>query len=239
MRKLRAWFSGLHGSIKVLIWLLCGVFLGVFIFELLPEFYPERFGFLSLDHPLFYLYAIVYIAIPFIVIWIQTGFQLKRKRISEGSFTAWGGVTQSYIKEKVGNVVVIGTGVPWVYDDKGIPLNVTDDGDVMKLDDVEYFPYTGNAPLYLRSHDYSRFSGREWIVDDKSILIKLNDGSFRKKLSFSDVKGTQVAGETFTITVDPKHINAKAEKANAYAIDFDIGGEQIAEIIRARITSHS
>jgi len=240
MKKLWSWFSGLKFYVKFLIWLFFGALLGVFIFDILPtDINPERFGFLSLDHPLFYLYALLFIASPFIRIWIMTGIELKRKRISEGDFTTWGGVTQSYIKEKVGNVVVIGTGVPWVYDDSGESLNVTKDGDVTKMDDVEYFPYTGNAPLYLRSHDYSRFSGREWIVDSKFILIKLNDGSFRKKLPFSDIKETQLTEKTFAITVDQKHINTKSEKANAYSIDIDIAGGQIAEIIQERIKRYS
>jgi len=236
MKKLRTWFRDLKFYVKFLIWLIFGLLLGVFIFDILPtDISPERFGFLSLHHPLFYIYAILFLALPFIRIWVMTGFELKRKRISEDCFTTWGGVTQSYIKEKVGNVVVIGTGVPWVYNDSGKLLNVTDDGVEIKLDDVEYLPYTGNATLYLRSHNYMRFSGREWIVDNKSITIKLNDGSFRKKIVFSDIKETLLTSEKFAIIIDTKHINAKSEKANACSINFDIAGERIAEIIRERI----
>jgi len=230
LKRLLRWFIPLNFYIKALIWF-GGVVVNMFIFLILSEFYYDDFGFLSFDNPwTFYPFALFWIALPFIIIYfITTPFELKEKAISDNDFTTKTLLYQTHIKEKEFNIRFLGY---WVhlYDDKGKWLNADDDIPIER-----YFPYTGAADIYLRSEDFMRYSGREWIVNNTSILIKLNNKTFRKRLKFMDITDIEITPEKMILAVTSKNIDSKSEKANGYEITFDVGGDKMAETIKDRI----
>jgi len=223
---------------KVIIWLI-GYMILRFIFSLLG-IYVESLSFLEESIVFEYSFMLFWIALPFVIIYIQTHFELRRETLLKDYSITQKGVSLSHIKERIGAVVPgHPTRLPLVYDKrKGLVINITDDGQRVALDNINYFPYTGKARLHLRSRDYTKLSGREWVINSSSILIKLNNRTFRKRISFSQILESELTSKYLRITVTPKLITPKSLKIDAYTIYFDASGENISDIVQNRINTH-
>lgn len=228
-------FLKLSFVFRFFIWL-GAIVLNMLLFEILAQTSYNTFGFLSLDNPFtFYPMALFWIALPFLIIFIEVWVGEKRKAIQTGDFTLKRDHRSSFINEKVGSVAPIGD-IPIIYCKKGLIINIIDK-EFINLDDIEYYPYTGKAKLFLRSHDYAMYSGREWIISNKSIRIKLNNKTFRQTIPFSGIKSVNINGNEVAIDVESRYTKRKADSVKAYAIAADIVGEEIAKIVSNRIAN--